>query len=64
MTKIAHPMPQNSNFSGMQLNQDDRFRELVDFLPEIVFEVDNQGTVIFVNKHGLDLLGYTHEDVE
>jgi PAS domain S-box-containing protein len=41
-----------------------RFRELVDLLPEIVFEADLFGKFTFVNDNSLRFFGYTREDME
>lgn len=40
-----------------------RFRELAEFLPQIVYESDAAGNFTFVNKSGLDFSGYTEEDI-
>jgi len=39
-----------------------KYRELVDRLPEMVMEIDTKARVIFINKRGRDLLGYSEED--
>ncbi|MCW4033799.1 MAG: PAS domain S-box protein, partial [Candidatus Bathyarchaeota archaeon] len=39
-----------------------RFRELTELLPEIVFETDITGKLTFLNKEGLEKIGYTPED--
>lgn len=36
-----------------------RYRELADSLPQIIFETDIQGKLIFVNKQSADFMGYT-----
>jgi PAS domain S-box-containing protein len=41
-----------------------RFRELVDLLPEIVFESDLAGRFTYVNDNGLRFFGHTREDLE
>ncbi|MDD1689921.1 MAG: PAS domain-containing sensor histidine kinase [Methanoregula sp.] len=41
-----------------------RFHELVDLLPEIVFEFDLTGKFTFVNDNALQLFGYTGEDMK
>jgi PAS domain S-box-containing protein len=41
-----------------------RYKELADFLPEAVFEMDKAGRVIFLNKRGRDLFNYTSGDLE
>jgi len=40
-----------------------RFRELADLLPQIVFEIDQKGNFMFVNRSGLASAGYTEDDI-
>ncbi len=42
----------------------DRFRELAELLPEIVFETDLSGRLTFCNLSGFVTLGYTEEDFQ
>ncbi len=39
-----------------------KFREIVELLPEAVYETDEYGNLTFVNRQGLKLFGYTDED--
>ncbi len=39
-----------------------RFRELADLLPQIVYETDAQGTLIYTNRIAFELFGYTEEE--
>ncbi len=41
-----------------------RFRELAEMLPETIFELDRNGTVIFVNQQAYKQFGYTKEDLQ
>jgi PAS domain S-box-containing protein len=41
-----------------------RFRELADSLPQIVFETDGTGTILFLNRIGLRVLGLSREDLD
>ncbi len=41
-----------------------RFRDLVELLPAMVFETDRQGNVIFKNSAVIDAWGYSKEDFE
>jgi PAS domain S-box-containing protein len=41
---------------------EERFRVLAEMLPEIVYEIDAEGRVLFVNRQGLEITGYTPED--
>ncbi len=43
---------------------EERFRELADLLPEIVFEVDSQGVVTFANQNAFEITGYSRQDME
>ncbi|HEY3272809.1 MAG TPA: PAS domain S-box protein, partial [Methanocella sp.] len=44
------------------LKASDRYRELADMLPQIVFEIDLEGRITFVNKSSFAATGYTQED--
>jgi len=41
-----------------------RFRKLADLLPQTVFEMDERGKLIFVNRNAFDVFGYTQEDFD
>lgn len=41
-----------------------KYREFVDSLPQIVFEVDVRGKLTFVNQRALENYGYTQEDFQ
>ncbi|KYC53234.1 MAG: sensory histidine kinase AtoS [Candidatus Methanofastidiosum methylothiophilum] len=43
---------------------EEKYRELANSLPEIVFETDEKGKITLVNKNTLSLTGYTKEDFE
>ncbi|MBU0678331.1 MAG: PAS domain S-box protein [Verrucomicrobia bacterium] len=40
-----------------------RFRELVALLPELIFEISPDGHVLFANRTGLEMFGYTEEEL-
>jgi len=42
---------------------DERFRELTELLPEIVFEVDGHGVLTYVNRQAFAATGYDLEDL-
>jgi PAS domain S-box-containing protein len=46
-----------------QCESEQRFRDLVDLLPQIVFEVDTGRKLTFVNRGGLEATGYNSEDI-
>lgn len=41
-----------------------RFRDLVDLLPEAVYEIDVEGNFTFANQRAFQLSGYSQEDLE
>ena len=40
-----------------------RFKELVDLLPQVVYEIDKEGTITFANQEAFSAFGYTQEDL-
>jgi len=46
------------------LEGDAKFKELVNLLPEMVFEIDANAHVVFANARALELTGYSKEDLE
>jgi PAS domain S-box-containing protein len=43
---------------------EERFRELANSLPQIVFETDIKGNITFANRNAFKYVGYTEEDLE
>ena len=43
--------------------KEERYRSLADSLPEIVFETDINGKLVFANERSLEITGYTKEDL-
>jgi PAS domain S-box-containing protein len=41
-----------------------KFREFINLLPEVVFECDLTGKLLIVNENSLRFFGYTHEELE
>lgn len=39
-----------------------KYRELADFLPQTVFELDSDGNLLYVNKSGMEMMGVTESD--
>jgi PAS domain S-box-containing protein len=44
--------------------QETRFQQLVDLLPETVYEMDPTGRILFLNSNGYKRFGVTPEDIE
>ena len=41
-----------------------KYRELVDFLPQSVFEIDGEGRITIANRAAMMMTGYSEEDIE
>ncbi len=41
---------------------EERYRELADFFPQTIFEINERGNLTFANRHGFQSTGYTLED--
>jgi len=39
-----------------------RYKDLSELLPQVIFEVDEKGNLIFVNRKAFDMFGYTQDD--
>ncbi len=42
---------------------DQRYLEIINSLPEIIFELDSEGRITFINDKASEILGYTHEEL-
>ena len=42
---------------------EERFRQLADNLPEVIFEADSLGRFVYVNSNALEAFGYTEEEL-
>ena len=40
-----------------------RFKDLSELLPQVVFELDEKGNLIFANRKAFDIFGYTQDDL-
>jgi len=45
-------------------NSEERFRELAELLPQIIFEMDAEGRLIFVNQRAFEHFQYTRQEFE
>jgi len=46
------------------LKSEEKYRQLADLLPQIVFETDESGNLTFANRMAFDLFGYTRDDFQ
>ncbi len=42
---------------------EEKFRNFIEMLPEMVFEVDRHGNITFINQRGMQMLGYTRKEL-
>ncbi|MCX7677724.1 MAG: PAS domain S-box protein [Spirochaetes bacterium] len=50
-------------FINALIDSERRLRDLVEHLPEIVFELDSQGNILYVNNRTVEVLGYEREEL-
>ena len=47
-----------------QLKESERkFRDIAELMPQVIFEIDTKGSVIFVNKQAFEFFGYREDDL-
>jgi PAS domain S-box-containing protein len=54
----------HKNVEDELLKSEEKYRDLSDLLPQIVFESDVHGNLSYLNKEGLKSTGYTTDDVK
>ena len=55
---------ESKNVSEILRESEERYRELANCLPDIVFESDTTGKLVFVNERALEIAGISHQDFE
>jgi len=59
---IAQDITERRQAEAAMQESERKYRELADFLPQIVFETDERGNLTFSNRYGFQSFGYTLED--
>lgn len=59
-----HDITKNKIVEDELTENEKRFRSFTNLLPQIVYETDEQGNLIYVNKLGLEEFGYPEEDLK
>jgi PAS domain S-box-containing protein len=57
------PGMQQKNIDDLN-KQEIVFEKFADLLPEMVYEVDLSGKILYANKHGLNFFGFTTNDID
>ena len=61
--KLREEVAQHESTQQALRENEERFRELAELLPEIVFEMDGEGRVTFINRRALEVTGYTEAEL-
>lgn len=59
---LARDITQSKQAEAALRDSEEKFRELANMLPQIVFEMDRNGKLIFVNQNAFDTFEYTMDD--
>ena len=63
-TDLEKEMAERSKAEGALRESEKKYRELTDFLPQIIFEMDLTGRLTFVNRFAFSTMGYTNEEFD
>ena len=60
---MTRDVTERKKADGKIRKSEERLRVLTDSLPEIIFETDITGRIIYANKRGFEITGYTEKDL-
>ena len=63
-TAVMRDLTERKQFEDELKKSERRFREFAEMLPEVVFEVDVNMNLTFVNRHAFTIFGFTEKDFE
>lgn len=58
----VHDVTERNRFELELKKSEQKYRELADFLPQTVYELDNEGNLLYVNKSGMEVFGISEVD--
>ncbi len=60
---IIRDISERISFRNKLQNSEKRYRELTEFLPEMICEVDSKGKLKYANQFAIQKLGFTNEEI-
>ena len=57
-----HDITESKRMQLELAKSEQKYRELADFLPQTVYELDNNGNLLYVNKSGMEVFGISEAD--
>lgn len=61
---VLRDVTERRNVEAALIESEEKYRELADSLPQMLFETDAQGKVTFTNARGFEVFGYNQTDLE
>lgn len=58
----VHDLTELKKIQTELIKSEQKYRELADFLPQTIFELDDKGNILYVNKTGMDIFGLSEMD--
>jgi len=62
--QLKHEIKERRQAEETLRESEQKYRELADLLPQIVFEMDDTGTLTFVNRNAFDVFVYTQSEFD
>jgi PAS domain S-box-containing protein len=61
---FANDITEGKQIAEKLKKSENQYRELIDSLPQIIFEVDTKGYITFVSRNAIQTMGYSKEDIK
>jgi len=59
-----HDITKRMKMEKALIENEKKYRELANSLPQIIYETDEKGNLIFVNQKSIDIIGYSQRDFD
>ncbi|MBP7584578.1 MAG: PAS domain S-box protein [Spirochaetes bacterium] len=60
---MIRDITEKKHYIDALIDSERKLRDLVEYLPEMVFELDSDGIILYINKRATELLGYAREEL-